>query len=94
MGKRHTTEERTGILAKFDGLVVGGKSTEDAATELGVAYSTIAAWKKKPANGNGSGGKTDAETIKELRAECARLRKLAMDALMGQIKLVRRGVEE
>lgn len=90
-GKRYTDEEKVDLLTRYDALKAEGKKDKQIAEEIGVGPSTLATWRHRgPGNGAANGGGEDKDTvIKELRQDNARLRKLALDALMGHIKLVK-----
>ena len=68
---KHTEAQIIGALKQVE----GGRTTEDVARELGVSKHTIYAWKSK----YGEMDVSEAQEVKQLREENARLKKLVAD---------------
>ena len=68
---KHTEAQIIGALKQVD----AGRTTEDLARELGVSKHTIYAWRAK----YGGMDVSEAQEVKQLREENARLKKLVAD---------------
>lgn len=68
---KHTEAQIIGALKQVE----GGRATEDVARELGVSKHTVYAWKSK----YGGMDVSEAQEVKQLREENARLKKLVAD---------------
>lgn len=68
---KHTEAQIIAALKQME----GGRTTEDVARELGVSKHTIYAWRSK----YGGMDVSEAQEVKQLREENARLKKLVAD---------------
>jgi len=68
---KHTEAQIIGALKQVE----AGRTTEDVARELGVSKHTIYAWRSK----YGGMDVNEAQEVKQLREENARLKKLVAD---------------
>ena len=68
---KHTESQIIGALKQVE----AGRTTEDVARELGVSKHTIYAWRSK----YGGMDVSEAQEVKQLREENARLKKLVAD---------------
>ena len=59
----YTDEQRQGLVERFEALKVEGKSAQEAARELGVAYGSIASWVRKSRRAAGVNGERKSFTL-------------------------------
>lgn len=74
--KRHTPEQIVKMLEKGEQMIVGGKTVDAVAGELGISVPTWYTWKKQ----YGAMNAEQLAEMKELKAENARLKQLLADA--------------
>jgi putative transposase len=100
IGRRHSRAEITAKLIEAGNLARQGMVQTKIAQTLGVSVMTLHRWRKRSLQRSSTGAADDEiarfaaelteEDIAELRAENARLRRLATDLLLENLKLSER----